>query len=139
MIRLSGRVLIVAAHLLQHVENNAGISSQANQSVVSDVGGGIIVQDAIITNCTVRANAQHGIFVAGSGTADHNVVRFNGGFGIVGTAVLDGFGSGLVASNNSVTNNGQDGMRQVLLAVNNTIVQNVGIGFSCEVGVRLQL
>ncbi len=38
---------------------------------------------------------------------------------------------GLVASNNTVFQNGQDGVNTVSLAVNNTIVDNVGFGFSC--------
>jgi hypothetical protein len=37
-----------------------------------------------------------------------------------------------LASNNSVTLNGQDGMNDVALAVNNTIFFNVGFGLSCD-------
>ena len=87
--------------------------------------GGISANSGVISNCTVTTNAGSGIFLA-VGTVDSSHIIFNGGFGI------DGEGRSLVATNNSLARNGQNGMNNVLLAVNNTITDNVGFGFSCD-------
>jgi hypothetical protein len=108
------------------VANNAGVCQSLPNCTLGEFSGGIIAEDAVISNCTVTANAEVGIFVALSGTVNQNIVSYNGGFGIAG----NGDGS-LVASNNSVFVNGQDGMNNVTLAFNNSIRSNKGIGFSC--------
>src|SRR5262249_12238042 len=94
-------------------------------TIRDNTGDGIRVQDGIISNCRIRANPFDGILFFGAGTVNHNVVNFNGGFGIEGRVDQ----GGLVASNNSVDLNGQDGLSQVMLAVNNIIAGNVGFGF----------
>ena len=99
------------------VANNAGTGLN---------GGGIIGGSALINNCTVTMNAQIGIFVT-DGTVNLSSIVVNGGVGIQGLVSV-------VASNNSVYQNGQDGIANVTLAVNNTIVQNAGFGFSCVSG-----
>jgi hypothetical protein len=133
------------------VENNAGVNSSSLSSLGGGVhciancdqydpeavAGGIIAVNANISNCKAMANAQHGIYVLGSGMADRNTVSYNGGFGIVGSvgiiSVFFGINGALVATNNSVFSNGQDGMNRVALGVNNTFVANLGFGFSCAV------
>jgi len=96
-------------------------------------GAGISANFADISNCTVTTNAGDGIFL-GAGTVSLNFIGFNGGNGIESPIDVEGATAlkpGLVASNNTVFRNGQDGVNTVSLAVNNTIVDNVGFGFSC--------
>lgn len=97
--------------------------------VASNLGDGLdSVGEVIITHCTFSTNAGVGISL-NAGTADLNSINFNGLSGIAG------FQSGLlVASNNSVRSNGQDGLTNVALAVNNVISSNAGFGLSCSAG-----
>ena len=109
------------------VTNNAGVaplSSPDSQFDKGQAGGGIIASFAIISNCMVSTNAQHGILA--KGTANLNNVTFNGGFGILGDD------SQLIASNNNVQQNGQDCISDVGLAVNNIVQFNIGFGLSCH-------
>jgi hypothetical protein len=104
----------------------------------ADPAYGGIVADAqyegvIISNCTITTNAGSGI-LAPSGTVNLNTVSYNGGVGINGGLGIVSGVVGLVASNNLVDANGQDGMRDVGLAVHNIIRRNVGFGFSCHQG-----
>ena len=104
------------------VANNADVFEAAISANFAD-----------ITNCTVTTNAGDGIFL-GAGTVSLNFIGFNGGNGIISPSSVEGVTAlkpGLVASNNTVFQNGQDGVNTVSLAVNNTIVDNVGFGFSC--------
>jgi len=96
--------------------------------VASNLGDGLdsLTGEIIITNCTSTSNQGAGIAI-NAGTANGNSVSFNGFFGILGSQ------SGLVvASNNSVRSNEQDGVSNVALAINNTISSNVGFGLSCS-------
>ena len=104
-----------------------GIGTRIDGVRISSNGdAGLAAQEAIVTNCTVTANAQDGILVF-SGTVSQNIINFNGGFGI------EGLKNGLVvASNNSVKSNGRDGVTNVALAVNNILSSNVGFGLSCS-------
>ena len=111
---------------------------------VANSGGGIIVNQAVISNCTVTTNAGNGILVEssvnpialfqvrGNTTVNQSIISFNGGFGIGGNGNGTAFLAAVLASNNSVFQNGQDGMNDVTLAVNNMIYGNVGFGFSCD-------
>ena len=112
------------------------VSNNANASK-----SGIAVSQAVISNCTVISNAGSGISVGdlsvfspslntlfafrGSTEVNHSTISFNGAFGINGNI------STVIASNNVVNWNGQDGMSNVHLAVNNTISFNAGFGFVC--------
>jgi hypothetical protein len=112
------------------------VSNNANASK-----SGIAVSQAVISNCTIISNAGSGISVGdlsifssnantlflfrGSTAVNQSTISFNGGFGINGNI------STVIASNNVVNWNGQDGMINVHLAVNNTISFNAGFGFVC--------
>ena len=110
------------------VSNNAGV-----------FGAGIGVFQAVISNCTVTTNAGDGIVttvgvadgltVFGNVTVTQSIISFNGGDGI---HLIGGQTGSILASNNGVFTNGQDGLFNVRLAVNNNIVGNVGFGFSCS-------
>ena len=63
---------------------------------------------------------------------NQSIISFNGGFGIGGNGNGTAFLAAVLASNNSVFQNGQDGMNDVMLAVNNTVHENVGFGLSCD-------
>jgi len=85
-------------------------------------GAAIGANFADISNCTVTTNAGDGIFL-GAGTLSLNFIGFNDGNGIISPSAVEGVTAlkpGLVASNNTVFQNGQDGVNTVSLAVNNT-------------------
>jgi len=85
-------------------------------------GAAIGANFADISNCTVTTNAGDGIFL-GAGTVSLNFIGFNDGNGIISPSAVEGVTAlkpGLVASNNTVFQNGQDGVNTVSLAVNNT-------------------
>ena len=88
-----------------HAESNAG----------SD-GAGIQVYGGSVTGCTATTNAGDGLRLD-VGNAISNMVRNNGGHGIVG---------GSVVSDNAVNSNGQSGITNAANVFSNTVSFNLG-------------
>jgi hypothetical protein len=94
-----------------HAESNAGVNSAA-----------ISVLDGIVTHCTVGTNAGTGISAgAFDSTVSFNNVIFNGGFGILGGAMV---------SNNNASLNGSDGINNAANILYNTLHRNGGFAIS---------
>ena len=98
-----------------HTESNAGLD-----------GAGIQVYGGNVTHCTATTNAGDGLRLD-VGNAISNMVRLNGGNGIVG---------GSVVSDNAVYNNGQSGITGAVNVSNNSVTFNLGFALSNVQGYR---
>jgi hypothetical protein len=87
---------------------------------------GILITDGVVTHCTSTVNALHGISTGADAVVTFNRVLYNGGNGING---------GGTVTNNSATDNGQDGIYNVSNAAYNTSIFNNGHGISAAGGI----
>ena len=98
-----------------HAESNAGPD-----------GAGIQVFGGNVTQCTASTNAGDGLRLD-AGNAISNMVRGNGGNGIVG---------GSVVTDNAVSSNGESGITGAINVFNNTVSFNLGFALSNVQGYR---
>jgi len=94
-----------------------GIHADSNGSAG---GAGLLVFSGIVTHCTAAVNAGSGI-ASVDAVVSFNDVRLNGGRGIQG---------GSIVNNNVAINNGEDGIINPALAVNNVLEGNIGFGLN---------
>ncbi len=111
-----------------------GTSSLAESVHVEWTGGAtshaISVYYGVVTHCTATANAGSG-FDGFDVTITFSTAAYNGGYGFQGLAgqTIAGLSTGgTVVSNSVASNNGQDGIFDAFLAVNNTSTYNIGLG-----------